>query len=121
MTAAVMKGIGATLAAALALLVLPVGASGSSAGDRSGDRQAPTSPANLRVTAATTSSITAAWDPSTDNTRVRGYYVDVAGTRYTTSSTELRARRLGCGESVAIGVVAFDRAGNRSARVETIA
>jgi chitodextrinase len=124
MTAAAgMKGLTATLAAAVALLVLPGGASGGYAGsgDRSRDREPPTAPANLRVTDATASSIAVAWDPSTDNNRVRGYYVDVNGRRYTTSSTEFNVRRLRCGESVTIWVVAYDRSGNRSARAETIA
>jgi chitinase len=38
-----------------------------------GDNQAPTAPLNLRSTGTTTSSITLAWDASTDNVGVTGY------------------------------------------------
>ena len=91
-----------------------------SAGSRTGNRGAIVRPrprrANLRVTFATTSSISVAWDPSTDNVRVRGYYVYVDGNRSTVSTTAYTIWQLSCGESVAVEVEAFDRAGNRSPR-----
>ena len=68
------------------------------------------------MTSATASSISVAWDPSTDNVRVRGYYVYVDGNRSTVSTTAYTIWQLSCGESVAVGVEAFDKAGNRSPR-----
>ena len=93
---------------------------GSPFADRLRDRQPPTAPSNLRVTAASAKSLSLAWDRSTDNVGVRGYYVYVNGRRSTVSSTAYIAGRLNCGQSVAVAVVAFDRAGNRSPRAETI-
>jgi chitodextrinase len=108
------------LVAALACLLLVAdGASGGARAklDRPGrDTEAPTAPTNLRVTAATTSSISIAWDPSTDNVRVRGYSVYVNGDRSNTSSTSFVIWNVTCGESVAVEVSAYDKAGNRSTR-----
>ena len=89
MSAASTRHVFSVLVAALVcLLFLADGASGGERGkpDRppGRDREAPTAPANLRVTSATASSISVAWDPSTDNVRVRGYYVYVDG--YTSES-----------------------------------
>ena len=97
-----------------------MGAGGAQFAERFRDQQPPTAPGNLRVTAATAKSLSLAWDPSTDNVRVRGYYVYVNGRRSTAWSTAYTAGRLNCGQSVAVAVVAFDRAGNRSPRAETI-
>ncbi len=121
MSAASTRHVFSVLVAALVcLLFLADGASGGERGkpDRppGRDREAPTAPANLRVTFATTSSISVAWDPSADNVRVRGYHVYVDGNRSTVSTTAYTIRQLSCGESVAVGVEAFDKAGNRSPR-----
>ena len=123
MSAASKKALVAASVAALALLALASGASGgwgAQFAERFRDRQPPTAPGNLRVTAASAKSLSLAWDRSTDNVGVRGYYVYVNGRRSTVSSTAYTAGRLNCGQSVAVAVVAFDRAGNRSPRAETI-
>jgi chitodextrinase len=108
------------LVAALAcLLLVAEGASGGARakqGKPARDTQAPTAPINLRVTAATTSSIAIAWDPSTDNVGVRGYSVYVNGDRTNVSGTSFVIWRLTCGESVAVEVSAYDKAQNRSPR-----
>src|SRR5262245_23014137 len=107
------------VAALVCLLLVAEGASGGARTkpDRPGrDAVAPTAPTNLRITAATTSSIAIAWDPSTDNVGIRGYSVYVDGSRSNVSSTSLVIWSLTCGESVAVEVSSYDKAGNRSPR-----
>jgi chitodextrinase len=118
-SAASTRNILSLLVVSLAcLLFLAEGASGGERGkpDRppGRDRESPTAPTNLRVTSATTSSISLAWNPSTDDVRVRGYDVYVKGDRSTVRNTAYTIRGLSCGESVAVEVEAFDKAGNRS-------
>jgi len=83
-----------------------------------GDTTAPTPPGNLRVTATTTSSITIAWDASTDNVGVAGYGI-YRGTTYLGSATTTAVRlvNLLCGTTYTFGVDAYDAAGNRSTKV----
>ncbi len=66
----------------IVLLGLVLGASTASAAPRdrkpppaTGDRTPPTAPTNLRVTATTTTSVTLAWNPSTDNSGTFSYVV----------------------------------------------
>ena len=79
------------------------------------DTQAPTTPSNLAVLSATTSSITVAWTASTDNVGVTGYglYRGGASTGSTTS-TSATFSGLACGSAYVLGVDAYDAAGNRS-------
>jgi chitodextrinase len=102
--------------ALIAILAGPGGATGGREGKRDGwrDRVAPTAPANVRVTAATSTTASLAWNPSTDNVGVKGYYVYFNGRRVTVSGTTYTARSLYCGVTVAVWIVAYDRAGNRS-------
>jgi chitodextrinase len=81
-----------------------------------GDTQAPSAPANVRVASATTSSVTFAWNASTDDVSVAGYslYRDGSLTG-TTTQTTTTYNGLPCGRSLTFGVSAFDAAGNRSA------
>ena len=81
----------------------------------SGDTTPPTKPGNLRVTTTTTSSITIAWDPSTDNVGVSGYGI-YRGTTYLGSATTTAVRLINllCGTTYTFGVDAFDAASNRS-------
>src|SRR6187455_3009651 len=76
------------------------------------DREAPTAPANVHVTQATPSSVTVAWDASTDNVGVVGYYAYVNRQRVRRDGTSYSAQGLECGSSAGVTVVAFDRAGN---------
>jgi chitodextrinase len=82
-----------------------------------GDTEAPTTPGNLHATSATATSITIAWNASSDNVGVAGYrpYNDgsVVGSTSTTSYT---VSGLSCGSSNTLGVEAYDAAGNRSQR-----
>ncbi len=85
------------------------------------DRISPSAPKSLQVTSATSSSLVLAWQRSTDNIGVRGYYVTVEGRRAKVPRRTYTATGLSCGDSVDVRVVAFDRAGNRSRRTEIIA
>ncbi|HKX31330.1 MAG TPA: carbohydrate-binding protein [Blastocatellia bacterium] len=85
-------------------------------GGGGGDTQAPTAPAALRVTAITSSSVSLAWNASTDNLSVSGYSIllgaapiaETAGTNFTVSG-------LSSGTSFTFTVRARDGAGNLSA------
>src|SRR5205085_6329669 len=86
------------------------------------DLIAPTVPANLTVTAATQASVSLSWSASGDYVGVAGYRVfkDGSLTATTTSTTQTIAG-LSCGTSYAIGVVAYDAAGNVSAQATVTA
>ena len=104
-------------ASILALLAVSV-VSASSAAPPDRDRTDPSTPKNLRVATATKSTVTLAWDASSDDVAVAGYYV--FGDRgKATVETELEqpsytVSGLSCGQTVSLTVVAFDAAGNRS-------
>jgi chitodextrinase len=81
------------------------------------DTQAPTVPGGLHVTAATGTSITVAWNASTDNVGVAGYGLYRSGTSTgTTASTSATFSGLSCGTGYTLSVDAYDAAGNRSAQ-----
>ena len=78
------------------------------------DREAPTAPTNVRVTSATPTTISLAWDASTDNVGVAFYYVYVDAVRARVSGTTYTATGLQCGQSVGVWIVAYDGALNKS-------
>ena len=79
------------------------------------DTSAPLTPTGLLLTAATSTSISAAWNPSFDNVAVTGYHVYVSSTRVgTTQLTSYTYGNLTCGTTYTIGVDAYDAAGNTS-------
>jgi chitodextrinase len=81
------------------------------------DTVAPSTPAALNVTTASSSSIGVRWSASSDNVGVVGYRVYTAGaTAGDTTGTTFLVPALRCGSSVLIGVEALDAAGNRSQR-----
>ena len=51
------------------------------------DTEKPSVPANLRTTSVTSTQVDLAWDPSTDNVGVAGYYVNRDGVRIATVNT----------------------------------
>ena len=86
------------------------------------DTQAPTTPGNLHVTAATTTSISVAWDASTDNVAVSGYALYRNGTPTgLTTSTSGTFSSLACGTGYTLAVDAYDAAGNRSTKATVTA
>ncbi len=72
-------------------------------------------PGNLRVTAATATSVTIAWNAATDNVGVTGYDIYRATTKAgTTTTTSYTINGLTCGTAYSVGVRALDKAGNTS-------
>lgn len=85
------------------------------------DTTAPSAPANLHQTTATTSSVTIAWNPSSDNIGVTGYRVYVGGIQRATAATaSLTLSSLSAGTSYSVAVSALDAAGNVSAKSVTV-
>jgi chitinase len=88
----------------------------SGGGGGGGDSQSPTAPMNLRVTATTSSSVSLAWNPSSDNVAVTGYDVLRGGTIIgSTATTTFTATGLASGTAFTFTVRARDAAGNLSA------
>jgi hypothetical protein len=85
------------------------------------DTQAPTVPGGLRVTGSTGSSISLAWNASTDNVGVTGYEVQRDGaTIITSSSTTVTDFGLAANSTHTYRVRALDAANNRSAFSGTV-
>lgn len=115
--AAAALGLVLAVAAPIGATASPATATPQAAGPRP-DRTAPTAPTNLRVTARTHTSVSFAWNPSTDNVGVRSYslwgaglsgVVSVAHPQTTGTVTGLRP-----GQTVTFRVQAFDAAFNGS-------
>lgn len=85
------------------------------------DRTAPTSPTNLHTTGITDSTVTLAWESSTDNIGVKSYDVYqnniVIGN---TNSTQFTVKNLSPNTSYTFFIKAKDASGNRSASSNTI-
>jgi len=86
-------------------------------GNTSADTTPPTAPSGLTKSAATATSVSLSWTPSTDNVSVTGYDVYNGSTLAgTTTSTAFTVGSLACGTSYTFGVAAKDAAGNVSTR-----
>ncbi len=84
-------------------------------GGGGGDTTPPSAPTNLRVTGTTSSSISLAWNASTDNVGVTGYDVYRGGTRVTTTAgTSYTDGGLAASTTYSYTVYARDAAGNVS-------
>ncbi len=98
-------------ALALALMVLMLLPAAASAADRT----RPTTPGNLRVTATTTTSVSLAWNASTDNSGKVTYRVrEAGGTTQTTTQTGFTWTGLSPNRTYRFTVSASDPSGNRS-------
>jgi chitodextrinase len=86
------------------------------------DRTPPTTPANLHTTAVTATSVTLAWNPSTDNSGSVTYRVQMVSpaTERVTNQTSLTWSSLSPNSTYAFYVYAVDKAGNRSANSNTV-
>lgn len=112
--------------AAVALVLgaaVVVGTASAARGGR--DRTPPTTPTNLRITATTDTTVTIAWDASTDNSGNFSYRVrERAFNDWTFSVPQTRttytATRLWPGQTYTYTVWAVDAAGNRSGDSNTI-
>jgi chitodextrinase len=85
--AALRRGVGAAVVLALTLVVVSSAAAKPPKGGGGGDRTAPTAPTNLRVTSLSQTSVTLAWDPSTDNSGSFSYSVSKDGQGFTVPQT----------------------------------
>jgi chitodextrinase len=86
------------------------------------DTQPPTAPSNLRTTGATGSTITLAWDASTDNVGVVSYGIYNGSTTLTSiPSLTYTVGGLTCGTTYTLSVDAADAAGNRSPQTSVTA
>lgn len=88
------------------------------------DRSAPTTPTNLHTTAITQTSVTLAWNPSTDNSGSVTYRIQMASiynsSAMETTQTSLTWTSLSTNTTYSFYVFAFDRQGNRSANSNTL-
>jgi endoglucanase len=79
------------------------------------DKEAPSTPANGRATGATGTTVTVAWDASTDNVGVTGYRVYSGATAVgTTQTTSFTVSGLSPDTTYEWTVTAYDAAGNES-------
>ncbi|MFF1819588.1 cellulose binding domain-containing protein [Kribbella sp. NPDC058245] len=86
-----------------------------------GDTSAPTAPGNARVTATSTSTVSLAWNASTDNVGVTGYDVYSGGAvLITTDGTTGTVGGLSPGTAYTFTVKAHDAAGNSSPASNTV-
>ena len=108
---------------ALAALVLTLGLVFSGAASAvSRDRTPPTTPTNLRITATGPTSISLAWNASTDNSGKFWYIVQGCGgtIRVDPPQTTFTNSRLAPNRTLSCSVYAVDAAGNRSATSNTV-
>ena len=85
------------------------------------DSQPPAAPSNLRTTSVGNTSLSLAWNASTDNVGVTGYKVYRDGKQIaTTGSTSYTNSELSPGSTYSYHVKAYDAAGNLSASSNTI-
>jgi fibronectin type 3 domain-containing protein len=109
------RAVGAALAVVLSLVVV-----GSAAAAR--DRTPPTTPTNLRYTSLSQTSVTLAWDPSTDNSGSFSYSVNKDGQGFTVPQTQTSYTIdwLSPGQTYSFYVTAVDKALNRSGQSNTV-
>jgi chitodextrinase len=101
-----------TLLILMLVLALPAGAARDPR-----DSIAPTAPTGVAVSAATTSTVSLGWQPSSDNVRVVSYLTTIGLDPVAASKkTNVTVTALRCGTSYWTGVQAVDHAGNRSPR-----
>lgn len=121
------RAISAGLIVAVTLVLGTSAASAAPAGKKpapspAGDSTPPTAPADLRVTATTRTSITLAWNASTDNSGVFSYVVKQDNLSLTVSQTQTSYTLtwLSPGRTYTFYVYAVDRALNTSGPSNTV-
>jgi hypothetical protein len=121
----IQKGVAWTLVrlTATALLVLAV-LSAFTVSEAARDRTPPTAPSNLRVTGTTLSTVSLAWNPSTDNSGAFSYRVRHSGGFQATVSQSQTSftwtSNLTSGQTYSFHVYAVDAAGNQSRTSNTV-
>ncbi len=107
--------VAATVALGLLVTVAPA--------DAARDRTPPTTPGNLRITASTDTSVSLAWNASSDNSSNFWYCVQTNGSgciRVNPPQTTLTRSKLLPDRTHTFSVYAIDAAGNRSANSNTV-
>jgi chitinase len=84
------------------------------AGTSTGDTTPPSVPANVHMTSKTSSSVSLAWNASTDNVGVTGYTVTYGTTSINVPGTSATVSGLSANTAYTFTVKAFDAAGNVS-------
>ncbi|MFL6019195.1 MAG: fibronectin type III domain-containing protein [Gaiellaceae bacterium] len=112
------RGVGAAVVFVFALAVVGPVAAGKKPPPPSGDRTSPTAPTNLRVTSFGQTSVTLAWDPSTDNSGSFSYSVNKDGQGFTVpqTRTSFTIDWLSAGRTYTFYVNAVDGSLNTSGR-----
>lgn len=101
----------------LALALVLIAAAPAKRPPSPGDKQPPTTPTNLRITASSDTSVSLAWNASTDNSANWWYCVQANGAsclRVDQPQTTFTRSELGPGRTTTWTVYAIDAAGNRS-------
>jgi fibronectin type 3 domain-containing protein len=112
------RGVGAAVVLVFALAVVGPVAAGKKPPPPTGDKTAPTTPTNLRVTSLGQTSVTLAWDPSTDNSGSFSYSVNKDGQGFTVpqTRTSYTIDWLSAGRTYTFYVTALDSSLNTSGR-----
>jgi fibronectin type 3 domain-containing protein len=112
------RAVGAAVALVLALVVAGPVAAGKKPPPPTGDKTPPTAPTNLHLTSLGQTSVTLAWDPSTDNSGSFSYSVNKDGQAFTVpqGQTTYTIDWLSAGRTYTFYVTAVDRSLNTSAK-----
>jgi fibronectin type 3 domain-containing protein len=112
------RGVGAAVVLVFALAVVGPVAAGKKPPPPTGDKTPPTTPTNLRVTSLGQTSVTLAWDPSTDNSGSFSYSVNKDGQGFTVpqTRTSFTVEWLSAGRTYTFYVTALDSSLNTSGR-----
>src|SRR3954452_19433129 len=112
------RAVGAAVLVLVALAVAGPVAAGKKPPPPTGDKTPPTTPTNLRVTSLSQTSVTLAWDPSTDNSGSFSYSVNKDGQGFTVPQTQTSYTIdwLSAGRTYTFYVTAVDSSLNTSGR-----
>jgi chitodextrinase len=112
------RAVGAAIALVLALAVAGPVAAGKKPPPTTADKTPPTTPTNLRATSLSQTSVTLAWDASTDNSGSLTYSVNKDGQGFTVpqGQTTYTIDWLSAGRTYTFYVTAVDRSLNTSAK-----
>ncbi|MBA2642777.1 MAG: fibronectin type III domain-containing protein [Actinobacteria bacterium] len=109
------------LAAALAGLTVMLFAIGVPKAVASDDHNPPSAPTNVRVLATSQTSLTVAWDASTDDVGVKNYRLWLGyPPSLHTKETQYTVTGLRCGQSITLEIRAYDDANNKSEPTLTV-
>ncbi len=85
------------------------------------DNQVPSTPSNLSLSSPDHTSMVVSWNPSSDNTGIKGYIICKNGSKAaTTTATSYKVKGLVPGTTYSFSIKAFDIAGNYSMQSSSI-